>query len=150
MLQKLVQNVGENTVDFTSEQAIGKQGGLMACPENESPLLLFVLRREHQNESHVFFENFNVLEVPNSKAVPNFFHKIFEVRENPSLVTLGISSRSNRNSLLRNSIMLFSLIFFQSSERTEKTPVAEIALEFNEIAIFQRKKHAPLLVLCSF
>ena len=150
VLHKPVQIVEENTVDFPSEQVIGKPEGLVACPENESPLLLFVLRREHQNESHVFFQNFNVLEVSNSKAVPIFFRTLFEVFETSSHVTLGISSSSNTSALFRNSILCFSYIFFQDAERMGKTPMVEIALKFTEIVVFQTNKHAHRLVPHSF
>ena len=105
VLQKLVQNVGKNTVDFASEQAIGKAKGRVACPESASPLLSFVFCREHQNESHVFFQNFSVLKLSNCKAVPDFFQMIFRVPQTFARVILGSSGRSNTNALVRNSIM---------------------------------------------
>ena len=122
----------------------------MAGPESAGLQLPFVFGREHQNDSHVYFRISNVLEVANGKVVPTFFHTFFEVAGTSSHVKLGISGSSNTNALFRNSIMCFSLFFFQSSERIGKTPIAEIALKFTEIAIFQRKKQALRLVPPSF
>ena len=99
--------MGENTVDFPPEKVVGKVKDSTACPESASPQLSFVFCREHQNESHVFFRTSNVLEVPNSKAVPNFFQQVSDVHKTLSLVTFGISGRSNRNALFRNSNICF-------------------------------------------
>ena len=84
---------------FPSEQVVGRGKGFVACPESASPQLPFVFGGDHQNESHVYFRNSNVLNVPNNKTVTSFFQKLFKVLEISSLVKLGISSSSNRNAL---------------------------------------------------
>ena len=89
----------ENTVDFFSEQVIGKEKGLVACPESAGPQLQFVFGGEHQNESQVYFRISNVLKVSNCKTVTTFFQKLFKVCEVSSLVMFGNSSSSNRNAL---------------------------------------------------